>query len=104
VWEPGIGVGATSEDGRLSLHLEMPAARRIRFDWARHRRSLNFSKNYVRLNEFPEWFAVDENTLYRLRGPSDADWVRLGSEMIAGLELAPGDWTIESMGPPPYSR
>jgi hypothetical protein len=104
VWEPGIGVGATSEDGRLSLHLEMPAARRIRFDWARHRRSLNLSKNYVRLNEFPEWFAVDENTLYRLRGPSDADWVRLGSEMIAGLELAPGNWTIESMGPPPYSR
>jgi len=28
---------------------------------------LNLEKNYVRLNEFPEWFTVDENHLYRLR-------------------------------------
>lgn len=104
VWEPGVRVGATTAAGRLSLHLEMPSARSIRFDWARHRRSLNFSANYVRLNEFPEWFVVDENTLYRLHGPGGADWVRLGSEMIAGLDMAPGDWIVESMGPPPYGR
>ena len=104
VWEPGVQVGATTSGGRLSLHLVMPAPRPIRFDWARHRRSLNFSANYVRLNEFPEWFVVDENTLYRLHGPGGADWVRLGSEMIAGLDMAPGDWIVESMGPPPYGR
>jgi hypothetical protein len=104
VWEPGVGVGATADGGRLSLHFAMPGSRRIRFDWARHRRSLNFSANYVRLNEFPEWFVVDENTLYRLHGPGGVEWVRLGSEMIAGLEMTPGDWTIESMGPPPYGR
>ena len=104
VWEPGVQVGATTSGGRLSLHLVMPSPRPIRFDWARHRRSLNFSANYVRLNEFPEWFVVDENTLYRLHGPGGADWVRLGSEMIAGLDMAPGDWIVESMGPPPYGR
>jgi hypothetical protein len=104
VWEPGVRVGATSASGRLSLHLVMPSSRRIRFDWARHRRSLNFPANYVRLNEFPEWFVVDENTLYRLRGPGGVDWVRLGSELIAGLDLAPGSWTVESMGLPPYVR
>ena len=104
VWEPGIRIGATASNGRLSLNLTMPSARRVRFDWARHRRSLNFSANYVRLNEFPEWFVVDENTLYRLRGPAGVDWVRLGSEMIAGLEMAPGSWIVESLGPPPYAR
>ena len=30
--------------------------------------------------------------------------VRLGSELIAGVELAPGDWIIESAGTPPYAR
>jgi len=104
VWEPGVRIGATTSNGRLSLNLVMPSPRRVRFDWARHRRSLNFPANYVRLNEFPEWFVVDENTLYRLRGPADVDWVRLGSEMIAGLEMAPGSWIVESLGPPPYAR
>ena len=42
----------------------------IRFDYARHRRVLNLDRNYVRLNEFPEWFVVDENTLYRV-APAD---------------------------------
>jgi hypothetical protein len=104
VWEPGVRVGAVTESGRLTLHLEMPAPRPIRFDWARHRRSLNFPANYVRLNEFPEWFPVDENTLYRLKGPAGADWVLLGSELIAGIEMAPGAWVVESLGPPPYGR
>ena len=85
------------------LHLSIPAARRIQFDFARHRRVLNFEKNYVRLNEFPEWFTVDENHLYRLRGPG-GELTRLGSELIAGVMLAPGDWIVETVGEPPYAR
>jgi hypothetical protein len=104
-WEPGIGVGAVREGDRLWLHLDMPQARRVQFDFARHRRVLNFEKNYVRLNEFPEWFAVDENQLYRLRsGGSEAGGrLLLGSELIAGVELAPGDWLVESTGLAPYA-
>ena len=66
----------------------MDGPRRIQFDFARHRRVLNFAQNYVRLNEFPEWFTVDENHLYRLRG-AGPEQVRLGSELIAGVVLAP---------------
>ena len=71
----------------------------IRFDYARHRRILNFDRNYVRLNEFPEWFTVDENTLYRVSPGGDASraLVRLGSELIEGVILAPGDWIIEPL-------
>ena len=105
-WEPNVRVGALRDGERLLLHLDMPAARRIQFDFARHRRVLNFQKNYVRLNEFPEWFTVDENHLYRLRrpAPADAGQVRLGSELIAGIEMAAGDWIVESAGAPPYRR
>jgi hypothetical protein len=104
-WEPGVRVGAIRDGGRLRLHLDMPAPRRIQFDFARHRRVLNFDKNYVRLNEFPEWFVVDENHLYRLRpsASSAPPRVYLGAELIAGVEMTPGDWLVESLGDPPYA-
>jgi len=103
-WVPGLRLGAVSEGERLHLSLEAPKGwqGRIQFDFARHRRVLNLPKNYVRLNEFPEWYTVDENTLYRLRAPSGAEEIRLGSELVAGVRLAPGNWTIDSLGKPPY--
>jgi hypothetical protein len=64
---------------------------------------LNFDRNYVRLNEFPEWFVVEENRLYRMGKVADSsgDLIRLGAELIAGVELTPGDWVIEpgNVGP-----
>jgi hypothetical protein len=113
-WRPGIRIGAAEEPvasatsataargTRLYLSLTSPSSSpvAIQFDHARHRRVLNLDRNYVRLNEFPEWFVVDENTLYRVRpaaGDSDG-LVRLGSELIAGIELAAGDWVIERTG------
>jgi hypothetical protein len=102
-WEPGVRVGAVREGARLYLSLDMPAARRIRFDYARYRRILNLDRNYVRLNEFPEWYAVDENTLYRLR-LGEREQMVLGSELIEGIRLAPGDWIIDPAGKAPYAR
>lgn len=105
-WSPGIRVGAVRDGKRLYLSLEAPAATKIRFDFARYRRVLNFDRNYVRLNEFPEWYTVDENTLYRVRpaaAPAEEQIV-LGSQLIAGIVLKPGNWTVESTGKPPYAH
>jgi hypothetical protein len=84
--------------------LDAPSSRRVQFDYARHRRILNFHTNIVRLNEFPEWFVVDENRLYRIRraGANGNGELRLGSELIAGVELTPGDWIVDPAGEPPY--
>jgi hypothetical protein len=105
-WRPGISVGGAQDGDRLYLHLAAKSPVKIQFDNARHRRVLNFDRNYVRLNEFPEWFVVDENTLYRLRrsAGATAEIVRLGSELTEGVELSPGDWVVESVGPPPYGK
>jgi len=40
---------------------------------------------------------VDENQLYRLRGPGSEEMVRLGSELVAGVALKPGEWVVEKM-------
>ncbi len=105
-WTPGVKVGAVREGDRLYLSLVMPAPREIRFDYARHRRVLNLDKNYVRLNEFPEWYTVDENTLYRIRSlaPGKGEQILLGSELIEGITLAPGDYAVESHGRAPYGK
>ena len=96
-WQPGIRLGAVQDGPRLHLDLAAPSPTVVRFDHARHRQILNLDRNYVRLNEFPEWFVVEENTLYRLarRGGASSPLVRLGSELIASMTLTPGEWTIE---------
>lgn len=96
-WTKGVRVGAVRRGARLHVSLDMQAPRKIHFDYARHRRVVNFGKNYVRLNEFPEWYAVDENTLYRLRPGrgGEEERVLLGSELIQGVMLDAGDWIVE---------
>jgi hypothetical protein len=103
-WLPGVRIGAVRSGDRLYLGVDAPATwkGRVQFDFARHRRVLNFDKNYVRLNEFPEWYTVDENTLYRVRPVAGRERVYLGSELIAGVRLEPGNWTVESLGKAPY--
>lgn len=103
-WHPGMQVGAVREGERLYLSYAGPGETSLRFDRARHRRDLNFDKNYVRLNEFPEWYTVDENTLYTVRSAAGGKpQVLLGSELIEGVEFAPGDWIVEPAGKAPYA-
>jgi hypothetical protein len=96
-WQPGLRLGAVTDGARLHLSVVAAGPTVVRFDYARHRRVLNLDRNYVRLNEFPEWFVVEENALYRVApaGEPARAVVRLGSELIQGVELVPGDWTIE---------
>ena len=90
-WRPGVAVGAAREGDTLRVTVQSRDkwAGRLRFDYARHRRELNYAKNYVRLNEWPEWYAVDENTLYSVEDPdTEKSELRLGSELKEGLPLA----------------
>jgi len=96
-WEPGVKVGAVRDGSRVVLSVATPMPRRIQFDFARHRRVLNLQRNLVRLNEFPEWFTVDENTLYRIGQPGTAGEVRLGSELVTGVTLSAGEWVVEPL-------
>jgi len=97
-WQEGVRLGAVRDGDRLLVSLETPAGwkGRLRFDHARHRRDLNFARNYVRLNEWPEWYTVDENTLYRLTDVAGKETVRLGSDLEDGIEVAgSGRWIVE---------
>jgi hypothetical protein len=89
-WRPGVELGAVRDGDGLyfTVHSSNRWGGRVRFDYKRHSRVMNLSKNYVRLNEWPEWYTVDENTLYRIEDPdSGKQEIRLGSELKTGLSL-----------------
>jgi hypothetical protein len=95
-WREGVKLGAVRDGDRLLVSLEAPAGwkGRLHFDYARHRRALNFQKNYVRLNEWPEWFTVDEDMLYRIVDATGREDVRLGSDLEDGYDVRSGRWIV----------
>ena len=97
-WREGLKVGAHRQGDRLFVSIEGPAdwKGKLHFDYARHRRTLNFERNYVRLNEWPEWFTVDENTLYRVVDGAGRERLGLGSDLKDGIFVeAPGRFVVE---------
>jgi hypothetical protein len=88
-WRDGVRLGAVRDGERLLVSLEGPAGwrGRLRFDHARHRRQLNFAKNYVRLNEWPEWYVVEPTRLYRVVDARGGEQVRLGRELMDGIAV-----------------
>jgi hypothetical protein len=99
-WREGVALGAVRDGDRLLVSLEAPASwtGRLRLDYARHRRELNYTRNWVRLNEWPEWYAVDENTLYRVTSAAGNPQVRLGSELKDGIPVkGSGQWVVEPL-------
>lgn len=99
-WMPGVGVGAVPYQDMLLVNIKTtPSAKKwdgmIRFDYQRHKRIINLPINLFRLNEFPEWFVVDENTLYEIsKHGSSKPMLRLGSELVEGIKLSAGDWIV----------
>jgi len=89
-WRDGVELGAVREKDTLyvTVHAPAPWSGKLAFDYRRHRRELNFARNYTRLNQWPEWYTVDENTLYILRdAESGTEEIRLGSELKDGYPL-----------------
>lgn len=95
-WRPGTKAGAVRDGKRLLLSIESPEPARFSFDFDRHRSVLNLRQNYVRLNEFPEWFVVEMSRIYRVRRRESVEGLsRLGSELVEGIALDAGEWIIE---------
>ena len=91
-WRPGVELGAVREGSQLVVGIRSatPWTGKLRLDWARHGRILHLKKNYARLNEWPEWFTVDETRLYRIQTAAGGEEIRLGSELKAGIAVSAG--------------
>lgn len=68
-WRPDLRLGAVIHGPRLllSLRTDSPWQGNLYFDYPRHRYHLGLALNYPRLNEWPEWFTVEDGWRYSLR-------------------------------------
>ncbi len=64
----------------------------LRFDRKRHREVFRLPFDYARINQFPEWFTVEEDAPYRVEMERGEARVVTGAE-LAGypLSLKPGE-------------
>lgn len=69
-WRDDLRLGAArGADGslRLSLEGDWPWSGTLRFDRPRHRALMHLPFDYPRINQFPEWFAVEPLAKYEVR-------------------------------------
>jgi len=60
----------------------------LRFDEARHATHLHLPVNYPRLNEWPQWFVVEDGVRYGIEDLATGDTVRVdGASLRRGLPL-----------------
>lgn len=68
-WRADLGIGAVKNgDGSVDI-LVMSEWRwkgRLRFDVPRHKEYFNMPFDYPRLNQFPEWFTVERDRVYKV--------------------------------------
>lgn len=85
-WRAGVGVAAHEADGALHVEVVADGAWQgtLAFDVPRHQRIFHMKVPYVRLNEWPEWWVVDDDATYELR------WHDGRTEHVAGRTLAAG--------------
>lgn len=94
-WRADVRLGAAAEGDALYLiaRADDPWRGAIRFDRPRHRVNLHLPIDYPRINQFPEWFTVEEHGRYVVEDHADGTKrIVGGAELQRGLavELAAG--------------
>lgn len=103
-WQDGVHVGAALEGDELQIFIGHSDPKEkfdglIKFDYPRHQQIFHLSQNFIRLNELPEWYAVDEEAQYlvinegigQANKPSKKYY---GTELVKGIPLETGKWVV----------
>lgn len=107
-WRHDVMLGALREG--IGVHVVLTAKEdwsgRLRFDVPRHEQHFHLPLNYPRLNEWPEWFTVRQDRLYRIKGETSQSVVG-GAELVQGIPVSvkagqSNSLSIEPLGEPPY--
>ena len=86
-------MGAVEEDGNLyiAINSRWPWEGELLFDRPRHKEYFGIPTDYARLNQFPEWFTVEQGVTYRVmikQGERKDKKTMSGSSLIEGLPIA----------------
>jgi len=89
-WREDVVFGAVNKDNRLYFVIksENDWSGKIQFDHQRHKSILNMPLDYPRINQFPEWYTVQENKSYILKGINGNTSDKYSAEdLISGIKI-----------------
>jgi len=90
-WRPDLKLGAVVHDGTLYVQLsaDKPWKGTLFFDYPRHKHHFGLPLNYPRLNEYPEWYAVQPDWLHRVT-MNGKGLQAFGRELVDGFPVTIG--------------
>ena len=71
----------------LMLAADKPWKGRLVFDQPRHKTVMHMPLDYPRINQFPEWFTVDNDKTYRITGGDGTATDCSGKQLRDGLSV-----------------
>lgn len=88
-WRADVRIGAARENGGVLLMLaaDRPWSGRLVFDQPRHRLLMHLPFDYARINQFPEWFAVERDARYEVREDRGPGREQTGAQLAEGLPV-----------------
>jgi len=93
-WREDVYIGASSTDNDIVLSLLAENETwqgKLALDIPRHKINLNLPMDYPRINQFPEWFTVDDTTFYEvvevIQGIENPIGKFLGKELKSGISM-----------------
>lgn len=89
-WRKDIQFGAEMKDDMLYISLEssQPWQGELIFDVPRHRTNMKLPLDYPRINQFPEWFTVEDEEKYTILSNQNQEKFTInGKELSDGLQL-----------------
>jgi len=93
-WRADVRFGAVRDGGTLCLSLtaDQPWEGRVMFDQRRHKLLMHLPLDYARINQFPEWFTVEQDASYEVRRDRGRRQEQTGAQLAEGfpVKLVPG--------------
>ncbi|EON78189.1 hypothetical protein ADIS_1386 [Lunatimonas lonarensis] len=89
-WEKNVFLGAELDGDELEISLmsEHSYSGLLKFDFPRHRVHFNLPIDYPRINQFPEWFVVEEDISYLVHFVNEGKTRNyLGKDLLAGIPI-----------------
>lgn len=88
-WRPDLRFGSMRDGENLivAVAAESDWSGKIVFDQPRHRLNLRLPSNYLRLNEWSEWFVVEPGRQYRVKLDGARPLIKSGAELARGMPV-----------------
>ncbi|MEA3460648.1 MAG: hypothetical protein U9R49_02135, partial [Bacteroidota bacterium] len=89
-WREDLIFGAEMNNGKLFISVSSGKdyQGKLVFDYKRHKKLLHLPVDYPRINQFPEWFTVDDHSTYKLvSNEKELNGRFSGEELLKGVDL-----------------